>query len=49
MGAIRDRTGSYNGGLLLVAAALFVGGLLALWLVGKPRGEAGLEADAKTG
>ena len=49
MGAIRDRTGSYNGGLLLVAAALFVGGLLALWLVGKPRGEAGLEADVKTG
>ncbi len=30
MGAIRDRTGSYNGGLLLVAAALFLGGLLAL-------------------
>ena len=39
MGAIRDHTGRYDGGLLLVAAALFLGGLLALWLVGQTRGE----------
>jgi MFS family permease len=41
MGAIRDHTGRYDGGLLLVAAALFLGGLLALWLVGQTRGETG--------
>ena len=41
MGAIRDRTGRYDGGLLLVAAALFLGGLLALWLVAQTRGETG--------
>jgi MFS family permease len=41
MGAIRDHTGRYDGGLLLVAAALFLGGLLALWLVGQTRGATG--------
>lgn len=41
MGAIRDHTGRYDGGLLLVAAALFLGGLLALWLVAQTRGETG--------
>jgi ACS family tartrate transporter-like MFS transporter len=38
MGAIRDRTGVYDAGLLLVAAALSLGGILALGLVRrKPR------------
>ena len=41
MGAIRDRTGRYDGGLLLVAAALCLGGILALWLVAQTRGETG--------
>ncbi len=40
IGAIRDRSGSYNGGLLLVATALFAGGLLALLLVKHRGGEA---------
>lgn len=39
IGAIKDRTGSFNGGLLLVAAALFAGGLLALQLVTRRRPE----------
>lgn len=41
MGTIRDRTGVYDAGLLLVAAALSLGGILALWLVGQTGGETG--------
>jgi MFS transporter, ACS family, tartrate transporter len=30
LGAIKDSTGNYNGGLLLIAAALIAGGVLGL-------------------
>lgn len=33
IGLMRDRSGSYNGGLMMVSVALFAGGLLALYLV----------------
>lgn len=33
IGLLRDRTGSYNGGLMMVAIALLLGGVLALQLV----------------
>lgn len=38
LGFIRDRTGSYNAGLLLIAGALIVGGFLGLFLARKPAG-----------
>lgn len=36
LGFIRDRTGSYNAGLLLIAGALILGGFLGLYLARKP-------------
>lgn len=38
LGFIRDRTGSYNAGLLLIASALILGGFLGLFLARKPAG-----------
>ncbi|MDP3069948.1 MAG: MFS transporter [Opitutaceae bacterium] len=38
LGFIRDRTGSYNAGLLLIAGALILGGFLGLFLARKPAG-----------